>query len=81
MATRVSHGLDLNKSVIVYDIGFIQIHRGVAVFGPGDDLFLVSRADAPRGKLLRLDTKHLDPAQAKTIVPEGEDAIVMDAGQ
>lgn len=47
-----------------------------AVFGPGKDLFLVSRKDAPRGKILRLSTSHLDPAKARTIISEGRDNIV-----
>jgi len=47
-----------------------------AAFGGGGDLYLVSRRHAPRGKILRLDGSHLDPAQAKTIVPQGKDTIV-----
>jgi prolyl oligopeptidase len=47
-----------------------------AEFGPEGSLVLVSRAEAPRGKLLRLATSHLDPARAEVIVPEGDDTIV-----
>jgi prolyl oligopeptidase len=47
-----------------------------ANFGPGDDLFVVSRQDAPRGKILRVPINTLDVAHGKVIVPEGEDAIV-----
>jgi len=49
-----------------------------AALGSNDDVFVVSRQDAPRGKILRLSIKDLDFAQAQTIVPEGKDAIVTD---
>ncbi len=48
----------------------------MARFGPHDDLYVVSRQDAPRGKLLRVSIDTLDVAHAKEIVPEGKDAIV-----
>src|SRR5512137_2449611 len=47
-------------------------------FGHGAELFLLSRKDAPRGKLLRLTLPPpaKDPlAAAKVIVPEGQDSI------
>jgi len=47
-----------------------------AEFGPGDDLFIVSRQDAPRGKIVRVPIKTLDVPAGKVIVPEGKDAIV-----
>jgi prolyl oligopeptidase len=44
-------------------------------FGPTEDLWLVSRKDAPRGKVMRLPpTGAL--AAAKVVVPEGKDSIV-----
>ncbi|MBZ0237805.1 MAG: alpha/beta fold hydrolase [Deltaproteobacteria bacterium] len=44
-------------------------------FGPGGDLWLVSRKGAPRGKVLRMPaTGKL--AAAKVVVPEGADALV-----
>ncbi len=49
-----------------------------AAFGRHDDLFVISIQDAPRGKLIRLSIKDLDPAKAKVIVPEGKDTIVAD---
>src|SRR5262249_32205623 len=49
-----------------------------AAFGPHDDLFVISLEGAPRGKLIRLSVKDLDPAKAKVIVPEGKDTIVAD---
>ncbi|MCA9675335.1 MAG: S9 family peptidase [Myxococcales bacterium] len=47
-------------------------------FGPTDDLWLVSNAGAPRGKLLRLPVKARKPSQAKVVVPQGQDTIVTD---
>jgi prolyl oligopeptidase len=47
-------------------------------FGDGPDLFLLSRKDAPRGKVLRLalPPPARDPlAAAKVVVPHGEDSI------
>jgi prolyl oligopeptidase len=49
-----------------------------AAFGRHDDLLIVSRQDAPRGKLLRLSIEHLDPSKATVIVPEAKDTIVTD---
>ncbi|MGH7859099.1 MAG: prolyl oligopeptidase family serine peptidase, partial [Candidatus Binatia bacterium] len=46
-------------------------------FGPGDDLWMVSRAGAPRGKVLRLPAKGT-LAKAKLVIPEGKDAIITD---
>jgi prolyl oligopeptidase len=48
----------------------------MARFGPHDDLYVVSRQDAPRGKLLRVPIDTLDVAGAKTVVPQGDDSIV-----
>ncbi len=47
-----------------------------AVFGPDDSLFLLSRAKAPRGKLLRISAKDLDVKRAKTIVRQGRDTLI-----
>jgi prolyl oligopeptidase len=47
-----------------------------AEFGPKDDLYVVSRQDAPRGKIIRVPIDSLDVAKAKVVVPEGRDAIV-----
>jgi prolyl oligopeptidase len=48
-----------------------------AEFGPRDDLFIVSRQDAPRGKVLRVPIADLTNIEsARVIVPEGEDAVV-----
>ncbi|MSO72844.1 MAG: S9 family peptidase [Rhodospirillaceae bacterium] len=47
-----------------------------AVIGHDDMVYLISRANAPKGKILKLSP--LDPvlAHAKVIVPEGDNAIV-----
>jgi prolyl oligopeptidase len=49
-----------------------------AVFGPKDEIYLVSRRDAPRGKILRLPVLDLNVAKAEVIVPESQDTIVTD---
>ena len=49
-----------------------------ATFGPKDDLYLVSRAEAPRGKILRISNDDVDLSKAKVIVPEGKDTIITD---
>jgi prolyl oligopeptidase len=46
-----------------------------AVIGPDDALYLVSRKDAPRGKLLRLDIADPSLERAQLIVPESEHVI------
>jgi prolyl oligopeptidase len=49
-----------------------------AMFGPKDALYVVSRKDASRGKVLRLSAKTLDLATAQVVIPEGQDTIVTD---
>jgi prolyl oligopeptidase len=49
-----------------------------AAFGPGGELFAVSRKDAPKGKVLRLPADDPDVAKATVVIPEGADAIVTD---
>jgi prolyl oligopeptidase len=46
-----------------------------AVIGPDDLLYLTSRKDAPRGKLLTLPVRDPRLSHAKTLVPEGSDVI------
>ncbi len=54
------------------------------LFGPQDSLYLLSRAGAPRGKLLRVSVKEvvergrLDLARAKLILPESDGVIESD---
>ena len=47
-----------------------------ATFGGNDDLFLLSRNKAPRGKILRVTIPTLVVDKAQTIIPEGKDTIV-----
>lgn len=56
-----------------FDDGVVQ-----ATFGPDDDLYVVSRHDAPRGKLLRVPLRRLDLSRAEVVIEEGEDSIVTD---
>jgi prolyl oligopeptidase len=47
-----------------------------ALFGPTDDLFLISLEDAPRGKVQHTAIADLGKLAAKTIIPQAADAIV-----
>lgn len=47
-----------------------------ATFGPDESLYLISRDEALRGKILRLSLSEPDVRRAQTIVPEGPDTIV-----
>jgi prolyl oligopeptidase len=49
-----------------------------AAFGPDGSVFVVSRKDAPRGKVLRLPADNPDLSNATVVVPEGKDAIDTD---
>ncbi len=49
-----------------------------ATFGKKDDLYILSRAGAPKGKVLRMDISDLDTKTAKLIIPESKDTIVED---
>jgi prolyl oligopeptidase len=49
-----------------------------AAFGPAGDLFVVSRKDAPKGKVLRLAATDTDLSKAAVVVPAGDDTIVTD---
>jgi prolyl oligopeptidase len=46
-----------------------------ARFGPDGELWLLSRKDAARGRILRLERGDADLAHARTIVPEGDGAV------
>ena len=61
------------KQVTDYDDKIVQ-----ATFGPDNTLFAISRADAPRGKILKLSLTDFSLDKAQTIVPEGDDTIVSD---
>lgn len=47
-----------------------------ATFGPGDEIFLISRAEAPRGKILKVTADRLAPSEGTVIIPEGAETIV-----
>jgi prolyl oligopeptidase len=47
-----------------------------AEFGAHEDLYLLSRDGAPRGKILRLPLENLDPQQATTVIPETAETLV-----
>jgi prolyl oligopeptidase len=46
------------------------------IFGPHGGLFIVSRAEAPRGKILYVPSSKTPLERAIEIIPEGEDTIV-----
>ena len=46
-----------------------------AEFGPDDSIYVISRDGAPRGKVLRLDAKDPDLAEAEVVVPETDGAL------
>jgi prolyl oligopeptidase len=56
-----------------YDDQIVQ-----ATFGANDTLFLICRASAPRGKILRLSLAECSLEKAKVIIPECDDTIVSD---
>ncbi|OHB78659.1 MAG: hypothetical protein A2Z25_20665 [Planctomycetes bacterium RBG_16_55_9] len=59
------------KQISDYDDQVVQ-----ATFGAKGTLFLICRADAPRGKILKLSVANSALDKAEVIVPEGEDTIV-----
>ncbi|UCD00151.1 MAG: S9 family peptidase [Phycisphaerales bacterium] len=61
------------RQIAAYDDQIVQ-----ATFGADDTLFLISRADAPRGKILKLSLADSSLRRANVIVPEGKNAIVSD---
>jgi prolyl oligopeptidase len=61
------------KQITSYDDKIVQ-----AIFGPDNTLFLISRADAPRGKILKLSLADASLDKAQVVVPEGDDTIVSD---
>ncbi|CAN5305670.1 prolyl oligopeptidase family serine peptidase [soil metagenome] len=45
-------------------------------FGSGAELWVISRKDAPRGKLMRLAATATSASEATVVVPEGKDAMI-----
>jgi len=61
------------KQITDYDDQIVQ-----ATFGPDDTIFIISRVDAPRGKILKLSLADISLDKAQIIVPEGDNTIVSD---
>ena len=61
------------ERIIDYEEQIVQ-----ATFGADDTLFLISRMNAPRGKLMKLSLADFSLDKAEVIVPEGKDTIVSD---
>jgi len=61
------------KQITGYDDKIVQM-----TFGPDNSLFAISRAYAPRGKILKLSLDDLSLDKAQIIVPEGDNTIVSD---
>jgi len=61
------------KQITDYDDQIVQ-----ATFGPDDTIFVISRVDAPRGKILKLSLADISLDKAQIIVPEGDNTIVSD---
>jgi prolyl oligopeptidase len=59
------------KQISDYDDQIVQ-----ATFGANSTLFLISRAGAPRGKILKLLPMDYSLEKAEVVVPESEDTIV-----
>jgi prolyl oligopeptidase len=47
-------------------------------FGPKEDLYVISNANAPKGKILRVPLKDPNMSKAKVVIPEGSDTVVAD---
>jgi len=61
------------KQITDYDEQIVQ-----ATFGPDNTLFVISRGEAPRGKILKLFLPDASLEKAETIIPESDDTIVSD---
>ena len=61
------------KKIADYDNQIVQ-----ATFGANDTLFLISRADAPRGKIMKVSLVDFSLEKAEVIVPQDKDTIVND---
>lgn len=61
------------KQITIYDDQIVQ-----AIFGPDNNLFLVSRKNAPKGRVLRLSLVNSSLEKAELIIAEDTDTIVSD---
>ena len=70
----------LDQSGHVTQITHFEDGIVAAALGPDDAVYLISRKDAPRGKLLRLAVSDPALAHAQVLVPES-DAVMQPAGE
>jgi len=61
------------KQITDYDDQIVQ-----AIFGANDTLFFISRAEAPRGKIMKVSLADCSLEKAEVIVPEEKHTIVSD---
>jgi len=61
------------RTFSTFEDGHVQV-----TFGPNDDLYVVSRHEAPRGRILRVPIASLDIDEGTEVVPQGEASIVTD---
>ena len=61
------------RQLTVYEDQVVEAH-----LGPDNNLFFISRKNAPKGKILRLSLDANSIEEADTIIPEGEDTIASD---
>ncbi len=59
------------KQISKYEDEIVQV-----IFGSENELFLISRKNAPKGKILKLPVQNPNLDAAKTIIPEGDDTII-----
>jgi prolyl oligopeptidase len=59
----------------VHQVTRFADHAVAGQIGPDGTLYLVSRADAPRGKILALPPGQYDLAQARTLIPQNDGVI------
>ncbi|MCP4677233.1 MAG: S9 family peptidase [Deltaproteobacteria bacterium] len=59
------------RPICGFDDGIVE-----AIFGPDGSLFLVTRHEAPRGKILHLPSTDVPIGEARRIVAEGTDTVV-----
>lgn len=64
------------KQITEYGDGHVAV-----AFGPGGSLYVISRQDAPRGKIVRLSSSNTPIDRATVVIPEGEDTIVSKFGR
>ncbi|MCA9606552.1 MAG: prolyl oligopeptidase family serine peptidase [Myxococcales bacterium] len=61
------------RTFSTFEDGHVQV-----TFGPRDDVYVVSRHEHPRGRILRVPIRQLDIARGTEVIAEGEASIVTD---